>query len=196
VLVGVELDREPELIVWGNRLRAARAETVLELKRALDDIEGAAGQQTEADVILRAPGWGWIFVEAKLASPTSTYRGRPAKLPKWRERYATSAPFNADALRAADPALFPEQLLRNVAVAVRVAAGENVAVVALVRQAYVERVADLASGYLVDEEIRTCTATWEQLHALADREASLHKLAVYLSDKSVNLRPALQLGHG
>lgn len=102
VLTGVKLHREPELIVWGHRLDETTVHPIVEFKTALNNLEGTSGQQTEPDLILRIPGWGWIFVEAKLASPTSTYKGRPAKLTTWKGRYATSGLFDLAALAAAD----------------------------------------------------------------------------------------------
>jgi hypothetical protein len=193
VLTGLELDREPELIVWGHRLDEATVHPAAELKTALNDLEGTSGQQTEPDVILRIPGWGWIFVEAKLASPTSTYKGRRHKLATWKERYATSGLFDPAALAAADPDTFPEQLLRNVAVAHAVAAGERVAVVALVREKYAPAVADWAANYLAVKDIITRLASWERLYALTEGNQELKKLRDYLADKSVNLRQAFAL---
>lgn len=192
-LVGLELDGEPELIVWGNRLDATTAQPVPKLEAALDALEGTAGQQTEPDVILRIPGWGWIFVEAKLASPTSTYRGRKEKLKAWNKRYGNTKLFNAAALASAKPETFPEQLLRNVAVAHSVAAGEHVAVIALVRKVYAPKVDGWAANYVAGPGIVTGTATWEQLYALTAGQDSLAGLRHYLADKSVNLRRAFAL---
>ena len=87
-LSGLDLDGEPELIVWGHLLEQTTVAPLSELKTALDQLEDTTGQQTEPDIILRVPGWGWIFVEAKLGSPTSTYNGRPDKLEGWKNRYA------------------------------------------------------------------------------------------------------------
>jgi hypothetical protein len=192
-LVGVKLDGEPELIVWGNRLQESSVEPLAELKSVLDELEGAAGQQTEPDVIIHVAGWGWIFIEAKLSSPTSTYRGRPERLTSWRERYGRVGPFDPAALAAAQAASFPEQLLRNVAVAHRLAAGERVAVVALVRQIYMPVVRNWAGRFIVDRQIDTRAATWEQLYALTNRDARLADLRLYLANKSVNLRPAFSI---
>lgn len=195
LLTGLDLDGEPELIVWGHRLGQTTVEPVAELKTALDQLEGTAGQQTEPDVILRIPSWGWIFIEAKLRSPTSTYKGRPDKLKGWKNRYAKADLFNEPALAAAEPETFPEQLLRNVAVAHAVAVGEHVAVVALVRQtyAYAKAVTNWADSYLADESIITRSATWEQIYALTEGQHQLSDLRVYLADKSVNLRKAFEI---
>ena len=132
---------------------------------------------------------------SRLSSPARPppYKGRPQKLATWKERYAKSDLFDAAALEAANPDTFPEQLLRNVAVAHTVAAGEYVAVIALVREAYAPAVADWAAGYLALEGIVTRSATWEQFHALAAGHDELTSLRAYLFDKSVNLRPAFAL---
>lgn len=193
LLTGLDLGAEPELIVWGHRLGQTTVAPVAELKTALDDLEGTSGQQTEPDIIFRIPSWGWIFIEAKLGSPTSTYKGRPDKLEGWKKRYAKADVFNAAALTAADPETFPEQLLRNVAVAHAVAAGEHVAVVALVRKTYVKAVTNWANDYVADESVITRTATWEQLHALTEGQQELSVLRGYLADKSVNLRRAFEI---
>jgi hypothetical protein len=189
-LTALDLDGEPELIVWGHRLGATMAQPVPEIKAALDKLEGTVGQQTEPDVILRVPGWGWIFIEAKLTSPTSTYRGRKEKLETWNARYAKTKLFSAAALAAAKPETFPEQLLRNVAVAHAVAAGEHVAVIALVREVYAPKVTGWAANYIADVGVITRVATWEQLYALTEGQDALAGLRGYLADKSVNLRPA------
>jgi hypothetical protein len=193
LLTGLELDGEPELIVWGHRLDETTVHPVDQLKAALNTLEGTSGQQTEPDIILRIPSWGWLFIEAKLASSTSTYKRRRHKLATWKERYATAGLFDPGALAAADPDTFPEQLLRNVAVAHAVAAGERVAVVALVREKYAPAVADWAADYLAVDNTITRSATGEQLYALTDGNQALTNLRAYLADKSVNLRPAFAL---
>jgi hypothetical protein len=193
LLTGVDVGGEPELIVWGNRLGRTAAKRVPKLDEALDRLEGTTGQQTEPDIILRVPGWGWIFIEAKLTSPTSTYKGRPHKLATWKKRYAKSDLFDAAALDTADPDAFPEQLLRNVAVAHAVAEGEHIAVVALVREVYALAVAGWAAGYVAHDGIHTRSATWEQIYALTDGHDELEMLRAYLLDKSVYLRRAFAL---
>jgi hypothetical protein len=193
LLAGVDAAAEPELIVWGHRLDQASAHLVPELEKALKEMEPWSGQKTEPDVILRLPGWGWIFVEAKLASPTSTLRGKPEKLKAWGSVYGGSRIFDLTAVAAADEAGFPEQLLRNVAIAHRVAGRERVAVVALVRDKHKSSVDGWATDYLVEESIYTGSATWEQLYALTEAREKLARLRAYMADKSVNLRRAFRL---
>ncbi len=144
-------------------------------------------------MILRVPGWGWIFVEAKLASPTSTYKRRPQRVVTWRERYGKLEAFDQPALAAADPTTFPEQLLRNVAVAHRLAGGEHAAVVALVREVYLPAVRGWASEYLAGGHVFAGAAAWEQLFTLTEGNEQLANLRTYLADKSVNLRRAFKL---
>ena len=192
-LIGLEFDSEPELIVWGHNLGSTTAQPVRELKTVLNSLEGTAGQQTEPDVILRIPGWGWIFVEAKLASPTSTYRRRKEKLKTWIERYGNSVVFNAAALAVAKAETFPEQLLRNVAVAHAIAEGEHLAVIALVRKVYQWKVVGCAGDFIADTGVITGTATWEELYGLTNGQDTLADLRRYLADKSVNLRRAFAL---
>lgn len=193
LFAGVDVTTPPELIVWGRRLDRAATHPVPELQAALADLEAWPGQQTEPDVILRVPRWGWIFVEAKLASPTSTLKGKPEKLKGWGTIYGGSGIFDLDAIAAADPAAFPEQLLRNVALAHRVAGQERAAVVALVRGVDASSVEAWEAGYMADDAILTGSATWEQLYGLTKAREELAGLRAYMADKSVNLRPAFAL---
>ena len=151
LLAGADVTTEPELIVWGRRVCDATTQPAPELHAALTELETWRGQKTEPDVILRVPGWGWIFVEAKLASPTSTFRGKPEKLKHWANVYGGSGIFDLGAIEAADHTAFPEQLLRNVAVAHRMAGQERAAGVALVRHVDAKSVEAWAAGYLADE---------------------------------------------
>jgi hypothetical protein len=193
LLAGVEVGAEPELIVWGHGLGASSAYHVPELHVALTELETWPGQKTEPDVILRVPGWGWIFVEAKLASPTTTFVGKPERLKGWVSTYGGSGIFDVAAIDAADHARFPEQLLRNVAVAHRVAGPERLAVIALVREANAPSVHAWAGGYVADDSIITGSATWEQLYRLTAGREELAALREYMADKSVNLRRAFAL---
>ena len=95
--------------------------------------------------------------------------------------------------RPPPPRTFPEQLLRNVAVAHQVAGKERAAVVALVRDVYAPSVETWAAGYLADDSIFTGYATWEQLYGLAETREGLAALRDYMADKSVNLRRAFTL---
>ena len=126
-------------------------------------------------------------------SPTSTFKGKPDKLKNWANVYGGSGIFDLAAVEAADHASFPEQLLRNVAVAHRVAKQERAAVVALVRSAYATSVQAWAADYLADDSILTGTATWEQLYGLTEACEELGNLRDYMANKSVNLRPAFTL---
>lgn len=197
VLAGVEVDAEPELILWGQRIISDATMSTPEIQRALDQLEPGYGQQTEPDVVLRIPGWGWIFIEAKLSSPTSTYAGNPAKITVWRNTYATrfTGLFDPAGLAAADPKTFPEQLLRNVAVAHAVANGQNAVVIALVRRQYAPAVEGWGNPYLApDAPVATGATTWEELYAaLPTDDARLSTLRGYLEHKSVGLRRALDL---
>lgn len=77
--------------------------------------------------------------------------------------------------------------------ALPVAAGEHVAVVALVRQTYGNAVANWAENYLADKSVITRSATWEQLYALTEGQHELSHLRGYLADKSINLRKAFEI---
>jgi hypothetical protein len=193
LLIGVDATDEPELAVWGRRLGHASTNPVPELQAALTELERRPGQNTEPDVILRVQGWGWVFIEAKLASPTATLKNKPEKLKDWAKTYGATGAFDIAAVEAANPAIFPEQLLRNVAVAHRVAGRERAAVVALVRDVYASSVEAWADDYLADDSIFTGSATWEQVFGLTETREELALLHEYMADKSVNLRPAFKL---
>ena len=193
LLVGIDLTDEPDLIVWGRGLGQASTHPVPELQAALAELEPWPGQKTEPDVVLRVAGWGWIFIEAKLASPTSTLKNKPEKLKGWANVYGGTGAFDVAAVLTADPAGFPEQLLRNVAVARRTAGRERAAVLALVREVYAESVETWPADYLADDSIYTGVATWEQLFGLTEQRDALADLREYMTDKSVNLRPAFNL---
>lgn len=198
VLAGVDVEGEPELILWGRRIGLDETAPCPEIQRALDALEPTHRQQTEPDVVLHLPGWGWIFIEAKLASPTATYAGKREKLSAWRERYPIRAPglFNDVALAAAVGKSFPEQLLRNVAVAHAVrASGEQVVVVALVREQDRPAVKGWAGDYLTSAAgMRPRTGTWERLYAaLSPDDARLAVLRRYMKNKSVGLCRAFAL---
>jgi len=186
------------LLLWGRRINIKDTADTPVLQQTLDRLEPEHTQQTEPDVILRVAGWGWIFIEAKLSSPTSTYADKREKLKSWIERYADASPglFASAVLQAADASRFPEQLLRNVAVANAVRDGdERAVVVALVREQYAEAVNGWAGTYLApDAPVSTRSATWEQLYdALPATDARLATLRDYMWNKSAGLRPAFRL---
>jgi hypothetical protein len=193
LLAGVDVTAEPELILWGYRLCGSSAHPVRELQAALTALEAWRGQKTEPDVIPRVRGWGWIFIEAKLAGPTSTIRGKSEKLKDWGNVYGGSGIFDLAAVQAAAEPSFPEQLLRNVAVAHGVAGKERAAVVALLCDAYATSVEAWAAGYVADDSIVTGAATWEQLYGLTEGREDLASLRDYMADESVNLRRAFRL---
>ena len=165
-VAGVDAGGEPELILWRRRIGLDRTGPCPEIQRALDRLEPQQGQQTEPDVVLHVPGRVWIFIEAKLSSPTATYAGRAGKLAGWRERYAVPTPglFDDAALDAAVPKSFPEQSRRRVALANAVrAGGERAVVVALVRAQYAPVVEGWAGGDLAAEaRVDAVSATSER----------------------------------
>lgn len=198
-LTGIRTDAEIELMLWGRRIGLHDTAPTTELGHALNALEPTHSQQTEPDVVLRLADWGWIFIEAKLASTTTTYAAKPSKLKSWVTTYADASPglFSAAALESATADTFPEQLLRNVAVAnAALGSGEQAVVVALVREQYAAAVDDWAQDFLLpDSPVSTGSATWEQLYAaLPPDDHRLASLRNYLMHKSVGLRPAFAPG--
>jgi hypothetical protein len=136
-LVGGRPRGEAELIMWGREILADETGAARDLQAALDELEPGYSQQTEPDIAVRRPGQGWVLIEAKFTSPMSTYGSAPGRVRDWTRRYAAQCPgvFNENALAAARPALFYEQLLRNVALAAKLAGdGQRAHVLALVRR--------------------------------------------------------------
>jgi hypothetical protein len=107
LLAGIDVTEEPELVVWGRRLGPASTHLVPELQAALAELEPWPGQKTEPDVILRVPGWGWIFIEAKLASPTTTLKNKPEKLEAWAKDYGGTGAFDNRRSRSRQPRQHP-----------------------------------------------------------------------------------------
>jgi hypothetical protein len=188
-----------QLYLWGSLVDRHSLIPWPELPEALDVVErhiGAGKQRTEPDACLHIPGFGWVFIEAKLTSATSTYEKRKQRLPAWVEHYGHGAPdvFRVDEIPGRDAARFPEQILRNVAVAAHLGrtSGEQWRVVGLFK--------DGAAGDVVND-VRACltpahaesftTFTWEGLHALAAGSGE-PGLAVrrYLERKSTGLLAA------
>jgi hypothetical protein len=193
VLGGFEATLEPKLYLWGRHIGADRTSEWPRLAGARNEIEPWGGQQTEPDCIIHIPGQAWLFVEAKFGSGTATKRDNAAKT-AWLDRYDVSCPgvFDRTAISDMEPRHFPEQLLRNVALALRVhQPQERVIVVALTRAS------DRAAGHTraqqcldrsVDAMVRR--ANWEDIYAALDDQPSLEALKRYFESKSYRLRRA------
>ena len=199
VLTGMVPSNEPDLLLWGHRIETASAAGVPELQDVLDRIEPRVRgrqQQTEPDVVLRDPEHGWVFIEAKLGSPTSTFKGREHKLEAWMGRYPVAAPevFSAAGLAGADPGSFPEQILRNATVAAGVARGEQAHVVGLVRRVYAPGLEEAVKPFLDPAgPISFTRATWEDLGEDLWNHPKLVDLHSYIAGKSYGLERAFEL---
>ena len=198
VLASIESQEEPRLFFWGREIFADGTEQWLDLKRLRDELELGLKQQTEPDVVLQFPSWGWVFIEAKLSSPTATYACKEARVAEWIKRYCPSASdvFDRDALARVEGRAFPEQILRNLVFAHRLARrGERAAVVALSRERDCAKTEALARDCLRENApISFHTASWERLyHALPREDQRLDALRRYLEAKSVGLLRAFDL---
>ncbi len=93
------------------------------------------------------------------------------------------------------PGLFPGQLLRNVALALRMRrASEEVIVFALVRQADASSVDVVAHRCLNDGlDVKIRMATWEQIYEALPQRRPLDRLRHYFEHKSYRLRPAFSI---
>lgn len=102
----------PELYLWGCEVTDLSLRSSPELAHALNTLEPKHRQQTEPDIMLRIPGWGWIVIEAKLNSglPMIADSAKaPDAVEAWIARYADACPeaIDAAALRSADPKHVP-----------------------------------------------------------------------------------------
>jgi hypothetical protein len=192
-LCDARFEGDPQLITWGRRIEPTTTLPAPEIKAALELLEPAHSQQTEPDVVLRVPGEAWIFIEAKLASATSTYRNKHERVTEWIHRYGQIPNvFEQAELQATDASVFPEQLLRNVAVAATVRKrGERAFVLALVREQALTSTAGWEGNMLHPAApITAGVATWEQIYTSLPRVSELDTLRKYMEDKSVNLHQA------
>ena len=86
-LTAGDVDREPELGFWGQRIEREQAAPW-------------AALQGGPDACLRVPGWGWILIDARFGGGTDTLADAAAT-EAWIAQYSTPAPglFDDDALR-------------------------------------------------------------------------------------------------
>lgn len=81
---------EPELYLWGNRIRLNEMSSFSEeLKQARANLEARAGLPTEPDIMLRVPGQAMVLIEAKFGSGNGTLKGKE-------ERFGTVQDFLND----------------------------------------------------------------------------------------------------
>ena len=198
-LVAVQPEDEPELYLWGQRLTAGGVQPWKRLASARAQLEPGLAQQTEPDICLHVPEWGWLFVEAKFGSPTGAARS-DAYLRQWSARYRVTCGdlFVWRALDQAKAADVPEQLLRNAAFARHLAqGGERAIVVALVREADATPVEERFRRFCAVDSVDFRRATWESIYRLLPQDApALSKLRAYLENKTRNLRQAFRLNDG
>jgi hypothetical protein len=195
-LTGIDAAGEPALYLWGRQVELCGTSAWPALADARQAIEPCGGQQLAPDCCLHLPGQAWIFVEAKFGSPTATKKLEDARN-AWAERYDKSCPgvFRKDVIQTTPPDQFPEQLLRNVALALQVRqAAEQVIVVALVREVDVSCVDVVAHRCLNDGlEVKVRVSTWEQVYSALREWSALDLLRRYLERKSYRLQPAFSI---
>ena len=197
VLADVESSTEPELFFWGQRLELTAAVAWTELQALRNELEPGLTQQTEPDAGLHIAGWGWVLIEARFGSGADVYDD-PARVEAWLERYSTACPglFDAEAIRGVKLREFPEQLLRNIALAHNLKAeGEHATVVSLVRENDPTTIEKWVGRCLAaTADVRFRRATWEGLYRALDPDhAGLEHLRRYMENKSYGLRPAFAL---
>lgn len=189
---------EPDLYLWGRRIHLNGGSSPWpELRAARQKVEPDHQQQTEPDVCLHVPDWGWIFIEAKLAHGIKTSQST-AKMEAWLALYPAHAPTLFDLRRIAKVkhGNFPEQLLRNIVFADLVRGDNEPAhVVALGRKRDKTAISDWLSACLAAEcTVSTSHLTWEEIYkALLSDSDGLSNLRGYFEQKSYSLRRAFDL---
>ena len=187
---------EPDLYLWGSRITRGGRESWERLAEVRQELEPTHRQQTEPDVVLHLPGWGWIFIEAKFGSSVTTPKDEKS-LRGWLGLYPEKAPhlFDRDEVRNVPRREFPEQLLRNIVFADGVASeGERAHVVLLAREQELTPVEQWLDRCLSDEaEVTFSRLSWEQIYRALPRVPALATLRSYFEGKSYSLRPAFAL---
>ena len=189
---------EPDLFLWGRHIARHGSEVWEGLEQARSSVEPAHRQQTEPDVCLHVPGWGWIFIEAKFGFGIKTSPSADS-FARWLDLYPGHAPslFDLKGMGGVPSGEFPEQLLRNMVFADLIRTeGEQAHVVALGRENDRTPIEEWVVPCLaVDCPITISRLSWEQIyHALPTNAPDLAALRGYLEDKSYSLRPAFNLG--
>jgi hypothetical protein len=196
VLGGVDPEAEPVLYLWGREVRPDASRPWPRLTSARNAVEPWGGQQTEPDCCIHVPGQAWLFVEAKFGSPTTTKKTDAAR-DAWLERYERTCPgvFDRDAVRLTPARLFPEQLLRNVALGLNVRyGGERLIVVALVRDRDATSAPAAAARCVsLEAEVDVLHGTWESIYDHLPARSQLDGLRRYFETKSFRLRPAFNV---
>ncbi len=189
---------EPDLYLWGRRINLdGTSSSWPELQSVRTKVEPKHRQQTEPDVCLHVPGWGWIFIEAKLAHGIKTSESAE-KMDAWLALYPSHSPtlFDLGSIAEVEHSQFPEQILRNVVFADLIRADDELAhVVALGRGGDPTPINDWVSACLsFDCSVSISHLTWEEIYkALPSESEELSKLRDYFEQKSYRLRRAFAL---
>jgi len=195
ILGGFDPPAESDLFLWGRQMCRTVSKKWPRLAKARNMAEPWGGQQTEPDCCIHVPGQAWLFVEAKFGSPTTTKKTDAAR-DAWLERYERTCPevFDRDAVRKTPARMFPEQLLRNVALGLKVRSQhERLIVVALVRNRDATSAPVIASGCLSLTEVEVLHRTWESIYESLPARSELDGLRRYFEQKSYRLRPAFSV---
>ena len=190
---------EPDLYLWGRRIYPDGSSAAWpELQAVRDRVERRHAQQTEPDVCLHIPDWGWIFIEAKLAHGIKTSQ-TAKKMDAWLSLYPAYATtlFDLERMKEIKHGHFPEQLLRNMLFADSIRGPHEWAhVVALGRKGDKTPISDWISACLASDcTVTTSQLTWEEIYqALPSEFDALSNLRRYFERKNYALRPAFDLG--
>lgn len=187
--------QNPDLYLWGRRVEIDGTKEWPRLREVRREFEQDKRIQTEPDAVVHFPHWGWLFVEAKLSSKTTTYATKPERVDEWRCRYARRCPatFDEKSITNTRGARFPEQLLRNIAFASQIpTAGERAMVVALVRELDQTPIENWVKPCLTkDCAVQFRRLTWEGLYrSFPPGQRGSDLIRRYLMNKTVNLRAA------
>lgn len=195
-LSGIRAAMEPVLYLWGRRIDLHCTSAWPALASAHQQVEPWDRRPAGPACCLHVPGQAWIFINTTFGSPVATTASVTARN-AWLERYGRTCPgvFRTNSILSTPPTQFPDQLLRHVAIALRIRkAAEEVIVIALVRQNEASSIDVLAHRYLNDGlAAKVRMATWEQIHRVLPQRPSLDPVRRYLECKSYRLQPAFSI---
>jgi len=197
VLAEVEPRAEPELLFWERRIEQGATAPWAAIAALREELDPGATRASGPDAGLHIPGWGWILIDVKFGGG-SDLLDDPAGVEAWLARFAIPCPglFDVEAIRNARPRDFPHELLATIALAHRLRAEEEQAVVvALARESELVGVEKWVGRCLAESaDVAFRRVTWESLYrALDPTDPKLEPLRAYLENKSYGLRPAFAL---
>ena len=193
LFTGIEITSEPELYLWGSSVRGD-FEPWATFAVAQMELEGGQRHRTEFDAALHVPGQCLILIEAKFGSANTGLESKRRK--RFLNIYNKSRVMSSPAVVHAPVDETPEQLLRNIAYANAMATPQETPwVINLVRDEAELDIEDRVRRRLSNDcRVQFQRRTWEQVFDATDEDdPALHRLRQYMTNKTLNLRPAFKV---